>query len=54
MIRRFNYTGRRKIPRARVRIRIANDGPRRRFDAELALDGAPPMPSPLIREVVDS
>lgn len=39
MIRRFNYTGRRRIPRSRVRIRIADDGPRRRFDAELALEG---------------
>lgn len=39
MIRRFNYTGRRKIPRSRVRIRIADDGQRRRFDAELALEG---------------
>lgn len=39
MIRRFNYTGRRKIPRSRVRIRIAEDGKRRRFDAEIDLDG---------------
>lgn len=39
MIRRFNYTGRRRIPRSRVRIRVAEEGQRRRFDAELALDG---------------
>jgi len=39
MIRRFNYTGRRKIPRSRVRIRVADEGPRRRFDAELNFDG---------------
>jgi hypothetical protein len=39
VIRRFNYTGRRKIPRSRVRIRIAEEGPRRRFDAEIALEG---------------
>lgn len=39
MIRRFNYAGRRRIPRSRVRIRVADDGPRRRFDAELALQG---------------
>jgi len=38
MIRRFNYTGRRKIPRSRVRIRVRDerDG-RRTFDAELNL-----------------
>jgi hypothetical protein len=39
MIRRFNYTGRRKIPRSCVRIRVEEEGLRRRFDAELALDG---------------
>ena len=39
MIRRFNYTSRRKIPRSRVRIRVADDGQRRRFDAEIELDG---------------
>jgi len=39
MIRRFNYTGRRKIPRSRVRIRVAEEGQRRRFDAEIDLDG---------------
>jgi len=39
MIRRFNYTGRQKIPRSRVRIRVEELGRRRRFDAELALDG---------------
>ena len=39
MIRHLNYTGRRKIPRSRVRIRIAEDGQHRRFDAELMLDG---------------
>lgn len=39
MIRRFNYTGRRRIPRSRVRIRILERGKRRHFDAELALDG---------------
>jgi hypothetical protein len=39
MIRRFNYTGRRKIPRSLVRIRIADVGERRRFDAEIDLDG---------------
>jgi len=39
MIRRFNYTGRKKIPRSRVRIRAAEDGGRRRFDAELGLEG---------------
>jgi len=39
MIRRFNYTGRRKIPRSRVRIRLAEEDGRRRFDAEIALDG---------------
>jgi hypothetical protein len=39
MIRRFNYTGRRKIPRSRVRIRVAEESQRPRLDAELALDG---------------
>ena len=38
MIRRFNYTGRKKIPRSRVRIRISEDDDRRSFDAELSLD----------------
>jgi hypothetical protein len=39
MIRRFNYTGRRRISRSRVRIRVAEQGQRRGFDAELGLDG---------------
>jgi hypothetical protein len=39
MIRRFNYTGRRKIPRSRLAIRIVEEGARRRFDAEIGLDG---------------
>lgn len=39
MIRRFNYTGRFKIPRSCVRIRVAEEGRRRRFDAELGFDG---------------
>ncbi len=39
MIRRFNYTGRRKIPRSRVRIRVEEVDTRRRFDAKLHLDG---------------
>lgn len=39
MIRRFNYTGRRKIPRSRIRIRVMEDSGRRRFDAEIGLDG---------------
>jgi len=38
MIRRFNYTGRRKIARSRVRITVTEEGSRRRFDAELVLD----------------
>ncbi|HWO42232.1 MAG TPA: hypothetical protein VNO43_10560 [Candidatus Eisenbacteria bacterium] len=37
MIRRFNYTGRKKIPRSSVRIQIHKEGQRRRFEAELAL-----------------
>lgn len=41
MIRRFNYTGRRKIARSRVRIRVADEASRRRFDAEIALDDMP-------------
>lgn len=40
MIRRFNYTGRRKIPRSRIRIRVHDEGEGpRAFDAELNLDG---------------
>lgn len=39
MIRRFNYTGRRRIPRSRVKIRVTGGVRRRRFDAELALEG---------------
>jgi hypothetical protein len=39
MIRHFNYTGRRKIPRSCVRIRVAEENERRRFDAEFSLDG---------------
>jgi len=38
MIRRFNYTGRRRIPRSNVRIRVSEEGRRRRFDAEVGLD----------------
>lgn len=39
MIRRFNYTGRRKIARSRIRVRVSEDAGRRRFDAELTLEG---------------
>ncbi len=39
MIRRFNYTGRRRIRRSRVRVRLGDEGARRRFDAEIDLDG---------------
>ena len=39
MIRRFNYTGRKKIPRSRVRIRIAGDGEDLSFDAVVDLEG---------------
>ncbi len=39
MIRRFNYTGRCRIPRSRIRIRVAETESRRRFDAEIALEG---------------
>lgn len=39
MIRRVNFTGRRRIPRSRVRIRMGADGKRRRFDATLDLEG---------------
>ncbi len=39
MIRRFNYTGRRKIPRSGVKIRVMENGGRRRFDAEFELEG---------------
>lgn len=39
MIRRFNYTGRRRLTRSRIRIWVREDGDRCRFDAELALDG---------------
>lgn len=48
MIRRFNYTGRRKIPRSRVRIRVEEEGQRRRFDAEIALDGLGLPPEALV------
>lgn len=47
MIRRFNYTGRKKIPRSRIRIRVADEGGRRRFDAELDLDGLG-LPAPAL------
>jgi hypothetical protein len=39
MIRRLNFTGRKKIPRSRVRIVVHGDDLRRTFDAELKLDG---------------
>lgn len=39
MIRRFNYTGRRRIPESRIRIRIVEDGSGRHFDADLDLSG---------------
>lgn len=48
MIRRFNYTGRRKIPRSRVRILINDEDDRRRFDAEVALDGLDLPPKALL------
>ena len=35
MIRRLNFTGRKKIPRSRVRIVVHGDDLRRTFDAEL-------------------
>lgn len=38
MIRRFNYTGRRRIPHSKVKIRVAENGGGRSFDAELDLD----------------
>lgn len=37
MIRRLNYTGRRKIPRSCITIRLFEHGQRRSFDAELDL-----------------
>lgn len=39
MIRRFNYTGRRRIRRSAVRVRLSEEGARRRFDAEIDLEG---------------
>lgn len=39
MIRRFNYTGRRKVPRSRVHVRIVGDGDQLHFDAEFDLGG---------------
>jgi hypothetical protein len=39
VIRRFNYTGRRRIPRSRIRIRVRDERDRRAFDAKLSLDG---------------
>ncbi len=39
MTRRVNFTERTKIPRSRVRIRIVEEGARRKFDAEFHLDG---------------
>lgn len=45
MNRRFNYTGRKRIPRELVTIAVASDPPTHyRFDAQLALDslGLPP------------
>ncbi len=39
MIRRINFTGRRRIAGQRVRIRVRQDGEDRCFDAEIDLDG---------------
>lgn len=39
MIRRFNYTGRLKIPRSRVNISLNKDGLGKYFTAKLNLDG---------------
>jgi len=39
MIRRVNFTGRKKIPRSRVAIRVREGGAARLFDADLRLDG---------------
>jgi hypothetical protein len=39
LIRRFNYTGRRRIPRSRIVIRVSENCPRQQFDARLDLDG---------------
>lgn len=39
MIRRLNYTGRKKIPRSRVHIRVHEHGGQRSFDARLELSG---------------
>lgn len=44
MIKRVNFTGRRRIPRERVRIEV-DDGPPRRFSAAIDLNGIDLLPN---------